>query len=117
MTELIKSVRDKRGASEHDWSDTATQVVTCRVLGHMWGFYQTDRDPSFGKLVMFKCNRCGTVRSDTFNIYNELAARSYRYTDDYEHVGAEARELGFDNYHEVRRDMRSWAVDNLWTGD
>lgn len=114
---LVEAARIKRPPVTNDWSSTEEVVVTCRVIGHSWTYHETDRDASFGKLVMFRCTRCDTVRGDTFNIYNELATRSYRYTDEYKSVGAEAKELGFDSYHDVRRDMRSWAIDNLWTGE
>lgn len=60
--------------------------VRCNVLGHAWDNIPADRVPEFGVLMVFRCERCTTLRDDVLNRFTgELMHRQYRYPQDRPH--------------------------------
>lgn len=62
-----------------------TQLVhdQCHTFGHAWFEVDGDYKPLFGTLFALKCERCGAIRNDIFDVHGELASRNYRYPDGY----------------------------------
>lgn len=63
----------------------------CRALGHAWDDIEAERAPAYGYLMLFRCDRCTTMRRDLVDRYGVLipGGRSYKYPDGYrdaEHV-------------------------------
>lgn len=59
------------------------EFVRCHTWGHTW--YETDGDykPLFGYLFALRCDRCGAIRNDIYDVHGQLASRNYRYPDGY----------------------------------
>lgn len=62
-------------------SDT---YLLCRLVGHSWARIIPDRVPTFGRIVVWECGRCGTKRDDIVQaIDGHLLQRMYRYAEGY----------------------------------
>lgn len=58
--------------------------LLCRLVGHAWGRIIPDRVPMFGRIVVWKCHRCGSKRDDIVQADDgRLLQRVYRYADGY----------------------------------
>jgi len=58
--------------------------LLCRTVGHAWSPVAPDREPMFGRLLVWECVRCTTKRDDIFDTrWGGLIARSYRYAEGY----------------------------------
>ena len=55
----------------------------CHTFGHAWFEVDGDYKPLFGTLFALKCERCGAIRNDIFDVHGELASRNYRYPEGY----------------------------------
>lgn len=57
----------------------------CRLVGHSWHRIQPDREPQFGVLMVWECERCTTKRDDiVMRNSGELLSRAYRYATGYQ---------------------------------
>jgi hypothetical protein len=58
--------------------------LACRLVGHAWQRIAPDRDPMFGRIVVWECERCAAKRDDIVQSNDgSLLARSYRYPEGY----------------------------------
>lgn len=59
------------------------QFNACRSLGHAWDQIPAHRRPPWGKLLVFRCTRCFTVREDIVDSNFNLSSRRYTHPDGY----------------------------------
>lgn len=64
----------------------AEDFLRCKAIGHALYDIEASRAPSFGYLMLYRCERCGTVRHDIVDRHGTLAARWYDHPDGYREV-------------------------------
>lgn len=58
--------------------------LLCRCVGHAWSPIAPDRQPPWGRLLVWQCVRCETKRDDIFDSrWGKLTTRTYRYAEGY----------------------------------
>lgn len=68
-----------------------TNIYRCLDIAHDWqeAVSNTRKDPAWGKRRVLTCTQCGSERLELINIYGEVGARSYDYSDEYKAVLSE----------------------------